>query len=203
MGVVLPPPAISLKVLVTHDGPLDVKTAAQHIEEVARQLEGFHSSGVPGLCVSPSVIFVDETGIARLAVCPIFPPVESDKSSFSLSFIPGVERARLELVDFLAPEAALRSQSIDARSDVYSLGCTMYFLLTGRSPFPNGSVAERLLQHQTATPDTIQSLRPDVPSALVSICETMMAKKPSERFQTAKEVGDAIEAWRTESGAQS
>jgi serine/threonine protein kinase len=77
----------------------------------------------------------------------------------------------------------------------------MYFLLAGRPPFPEGSISERLLKHQTATPDKIQSLRPDVPVALASICETMMAKKPSERFQTAKQVGDAIAAWRTENEA--
>jgi eukaryotic-like serine/threonine-protein kinase len=200
-GAVLPPSAISLKDLVTRAGPLDVKTVAQHIEEVARQLEEFHSSAVLRLHVSPNCIFVDETGIARLVVMPIFPPVVPDESSFFSSFFTEMERAGLGIVDYLAPEAALQSHLIDARSDIYSLGCTMYFLLTGRPPFSEGSISERLLKHQTATPDKIQGLRPDVPLALISICETMMAKKPSERFQTAKEVGDALAAWRAENGA--
>ena len=141
---------------------------------------------------------MDETGIARLAVSFIFAPAEADDSSVLLSIGAEAERFDLEFVDFLAPEMALNSYVNDPRSDIYSLGCTMYFLLAGRPPFPNGNTAERLLQHQIATPETIQSLRPDVPVALVSICETMMAKKPSDRFQTAKKVGDAIAALRAE-----
>ncbi len=192
-----PPSGISLKELVTRDGPLSAKTAAQHIEEVARQLGEIHSSGELHRDVGPDHIFVDETGIARLAVSPISFLSEAAASSFFAK----ADEVVLGNVDFLAPEAALQSHSYDARSDIYSLGCTMYFLLIGRPPFPNGSISERLLQHQTATPDAIQSLRPDVPVVLASICETMIAKKPSERFQTAKEVADAIAAWQSENGA--
>ena len=193
--IAVPPPSgISLKELVTRDGPMDAKTAARHIEEVARQLEEIHSSGTLHRDIRPEHIFLDETGIARLAASPISSLVEDTSS-----ILTEANEARvLSAADFLAPEAALQSHSIDARADIYSLGCTMYFLLTGRPPFPEGSISERLLKHQTATPDKIQSLRPDVPVALISICETMMAKKPSERFQTAKEVADTIVAWRAE-----
>jgi eukaryotic-like serine/threonine-protein kinase len=193
LAAVLPQSGISLKDLVTRAGSLDVITAAQHVEEVAKQLEEIHDSGQLHRNVSPDQIFVDETGIARLTVSPISSLFEADTLSLSAD----AERAVLGSVDFLAPEAALQWHSNDARSDIYSLGCTMYFLLTGRPPFPNGSVSERLLKHQTATPDAIQTLREDVPVALVTICEMMMAKKPSERIQTAKEVGDTIAAWRT------
>jgi serine/threonine protein kinase len=192
--VVLPPPSgISLKELVARDGPLDAKTTARHIEEVARQLEQIHRSGAVHRDVRPEHIFVDETGIARLAAAPISFLGEAAASS---SLTIANEAAVLGSADFLAPEAALSSRSIDARSDIYSLGCTMYFLLTGRPPFPEGSISERLLKHQTTTPIAIQRLRADVPLALISICEKMMAKKSSERFQTAKEVSDTIAAWR-------
>jgi serine/threonine-protein kinase len=193
-----PPSGISLKELVTRDGPLNAKRAAQHVEEVARELGEIHSSGELHRDVRPEHIFVDETGVARLAASPISFLREAAASSFLTN---ANEAAALGSADFLAPEAALQSHRTDARSDIYSLGCTMYFLLTGRPPFPEGSISERLLKHQTATPDKIQSLRPDVPVALASICETMMAKKPSERFQTAKQVGDTIAAWRTENEA--
>jgi eukaryotic-like serine/threonine-protein kinase len=193
--VLRPPSGISLKELITRDGPLGAKTAAQHIEEVARQLGEIHSSGELHRDVRPDHIFVDETGIARLAASPISFLGEAAASS---SLTIANEAAVLGIADFLAPEAALNSHPNDARSDIYSLGCTMYFLLTGRPPFQEGSISERLLKHQTATPDKIQSLRPDVSVALASICETMMAKKPSARFQTAKEVGDTLAAWRAE-----
>jgi len=197
--VAVPPPSgISLKELVTRNCPLGAKTAAQHIEEVARQLGEIHSSGELHRDVRPEHIFVDETGIARLAASPISFLDEAVASSLLTN---ANEAAVLGNSDFLAPEAALQSHSCDARSDIYSLGCAMYFLLTGRPPFPEGSISERLLKHQTATPDKIQSLSPDVPVALASICETMMAKKPSERFQTAKEVADTIAAWRTQDDA--
>jgi serine/threonine protein kinase len=189
-NMVFPPsPGVSLKDLVTRNGPLDAKTTALHIEAVARQLEEIHRSGALHKDVRPEHIFVDAAGKAILTVSPI--------SSFDEYAILSAEAeaAVLGIADFLAPEQVLSSRSIDARADIYSLGCTMYFLLTGRPPFPEGSVSERLLKHQTATPVSIQSLRPDVPLALVSICETMMAKKPSARFQTAKEVADAIAAW--------
>jgi serine/threonine-protein kinase len=195
-ALAVPPPAgISLKVIVTRNGPLDVKTAVQHIEGVARQLEEIHDLGQVHRDVRPDHIFVDETGSAKLALSPISSLAES------LLLSAENEEAVLSSADFLAPEQAIESHLSDARSDIYSLGCTMYFLLTGRPPFPNGSISERLLGHQQATPDTIQSLRPDVPFALISICETMMAKKPSERFQTTKEAGDTIAVWRAENGA--
>jgi serine/threonine-protein kinase len=194
MKAVQPHSGVNLKGFVSRDGPLDVKTAAQHIEEVARQLVEIHSSGELYRDVRPEHIFVDKTGVAKLAVLQISSLDEADTSSLNAE----AEEAVLGSADFLAPEATLQSQSYDARSDIYSLGCTMYFLLTGRPPFPNGSISERLLKHQTATPATIQSLRPDAPLALISMCEKMMAKKPNERFQTAKEVHDTIAAWRTE-----
>jgi serine/threonine-protein kinase len=174
-----------LKELVTRDGPLDVKTAAHHIEEVARQLGEIHSSGELHRDVRPDHIFVDETGIARLAASPIS---FLDEAAASSSLTIANEAAVLGIADFLAPEAAWQSPPTDARSDIYSLGCTMYFLLTGRPPFPEGSISERLLKHQMATPVAIQSLRPDVPLALISICETMMARSPASDFKQRKKL---------------
>jgi serine/threonine protein kinase len=202
LTLVLPPPSgISLKELVTRDGPLDTKAVAQVIEAVARQLEEIHVSGKLHRDVLPDHIFVDGAEIATLAAGPVSFLDDVGASSFLTI---ANEAAVLGSADFLAPEVALQSNLVDARSDIYSLGCTMYFLLTGRPPFPEGSISERLLKHQTATlafpHSMIQCLRPDVPVALISICEMMMAKKPSERFQTAKEVGDTLASWRAENG---
>lgn len=99
------------------------------------------------------------------------------------------------VADYLAPEQALDSERIDGRADIYSLGCTLYFLLVGQAPFPTGTITERLLKLQIAEPQPIGDIRPDVPAALVKICETMMAKKPSYRYQSAAEVISDITTW--------
>ena len=113
-----------------------------------------HSSGELHRDIRPEHVFVDEAGIAKLAVSQISLP----EATMTIAN----EASVLGSADFLAPEKALHSRSVDALV-IYSLGCTMYFLLTGRPPFPEGSISDRLLKHQTATPNTIQSLRPDAP----------------------------------------
>ena len=98
----------------------------------------------------------------------------------------------LGTVDYLAPEQALQTADFDHRADIYSLGCTLYFLLTGHPPFPEGTLAERIMKHQTQEPRSIQEERPDTPPELVEVCRRMMAKEPAARYQTAQEVADAL-----------
>src|SRR5690606_4625681 len=80
-------------------------------------------------------------------------------------------------------------------ADIYSLGCTLYFLLTGHPPFPEGTLAQRLMKHHTEEPASIASERPDTPQELIDICKKMMAKKAKDRYQTAAEVHQALTDW--------
>jgi len=98
----------------------------------------------------------------------------------------------LGTVDYLAPEQALDSPDLDHRVDIYSLGCTLYFLLTGRPPFSEGTLHERILKHQTEAPRAICELRPDAPEDLVEICGRMMAKSPSDRYASAEELSRVL-----------
>ncbi|HEY1068188.1 MAG TPA: hypothetical protein VGE52_18840, partial [Pirellulales bacterium] len=98
----------------------------------------------------------------------------------------------LGTVDFIAPEQAMDGHNVDARADVYSLGCTLYFLLCGQAPFPEGSIAQRLMCHVSRKPKAIESFRDDVPEDLIEICDRMMAKKPEDRFQNADQVRLAL-----------
>src|SRR5262249_47634774 len=96
------------------------------------------------------------------------------------------------IADYRAPEQAVNSQEADVRADVYSLGATFYFLLVGKSPFQEGTVAQKLIWHQVRQPPPIPKLRPEVPEALVAVIEKMMAKDPAQRYQTPAEVAAAL-----------
>jgi hypothetical protein len=116
---------------------------------------------------------------------------ESQSASLTIAH----EENVLGTADFLAPEQALNSHNVDARADIYSLGCTLYFTLTGHPPFPDGSLPHRILMHQTQAPASICVKRPDAPRGLVDICNRMMAKMPDSRYQSAREVADVLHAW--------
>ncbi|MEK6237075.1 MAG: protein kinase, partial [Planctomycetales bacterium] len=127
-----------------------------------------------------------DLGIARMA----------RSNTSNLTMIGG--QAMLGTVDYLAPEQALDAHTVDSRADIYSLGCTLYFLLTGHAPFPEGTQAQRLLAHQVQAPASIAGQRSDAPPELVAICERMMAKEMEERFPNAADVADALRNWQRE-----
>lgn len=95
-------------------------------------------------------------------------------------------------VDYLAPEQALNARGADIRSDIYSLGCTFYFLLTGQPPFPTPKLVNKLREHQEAEPQPVESFRNDMPAGLSAILKRMLAKRPEDRFQTPAAVALAL-----------
>ncbi|HYT93298.1 MAG TPA: protein kinase [Gemmataceae bacterium] len=94
--------------------------------------------------------------------------------------------------DYLSPEQARNANIADIRSDIYSLGCTFYYLLTGQPPFPGGTLVEKLMHHSTAEPKPVESLNPEVTPALTAVLKRMLAKKPEERYQTPAAVAMAL-----------
>jgi hypothetical protein len=95
----------------------------------------------------------------------------------------------------MSPEQAKNSSAVDHRSDLYSLGCTFYYLLTGESPFPNGTPLEKLLQHQMDPPRPVQLIRLEIPPEVSTIVHTLLAKRPEERFQSGAAIAHALEPW--------
>jgi serine/threonine protein kinase len=102
------------------------------------------------------------------------------------------EKSVLGTADYVAPEQTINSHDVDVRADIYSLGATFYFLLAGHPPFPEGTVSQKLIAHQTKRPEPINRVRADVPAELTGVLERMMSKSIGERYQTPGEVYEAL-----------
>ena len=101
----------------------------------------------------------------------------------------------LGTADYIAPEQAAAPRSADIRADIYSLGCTFYYLLAGHPPFPDGTLIEKLKAHSEQVPLPLSTVRPDAPAGLARIVEMMMAKDHSQRFQRPVDVAAALVAF--------
>ena len=180
---------IDLQMLVKRDGPLDPSTAAELIAQSARGLEHAHSKGVIHRDVKPANLLIDQDGVVRLLDMGLALVSADDQESLTVANNENV----LGTADYLAPEQALNSHTVDHRADIYGLGCTLYFLLTGKPPFSDGTLAQRIAKHQTEMPKSIRQVRPNVPGELEGICVKMIQKEAKYRYQTAADVAQVLE----------
>ena len=184
---------IDLGKLVRERGPLPPPAACDYIRQAARGLQHAHEKGLIHRDIKPGnllrandghVIKLLDLGLARL----------QEQGDGSLS--PGDRPALTQLgvivgtVDFIAPEQARDSRRVDARADLYSLGCTFYYLLSGRAPFAGGTPVEKILKHAQEPPPEL----PQMPPPVMAIVHRLMAKKPEDRYASAAEVAGALDA---------
>jgi serine/threonine protein kinase len=187
-----------LQTVVKENGPLDYETAADFIAQAAEGLQHAHESGLIHRDIKPANLLVDEGNVVKILDLGLaLFSSDDDKASLTIAHNENV----LGTADYLSPEQALNSHKIDLRADLYSLGCTLYYLLTGHPPFPEGTLAQRIAKHQSQMPTSIKADRPDAPDTLINICLKMMQKKPQNRYQSAREVADALYAFLAERSA--
>lgn len=172
---------------VNIEGPLSCRQAADYIRQAANGLVYAHQAGLVHRDIKPGNLFVPEDGILRILDLGLAQDFDSEEN-LTREFNERV----LGTADYLAPEQAADSHTVDRRADLYSLGCSLYFLLTGQPPFTEGTLVQRLVAHQTKTPVPVTQFRPDVPSELVSILNAMMEKNRNQRISTASEVAERI-----------
>ncbi len=188
-----------LQELVLKNGLIDLTSAADYIRQSADGLAHAHQTGMVHRDIKPANLLLDKTNVVKIldmGLARFFE--ESDEKSLTVTH----DEKVLGTADYLSPEQALDSHKVDSRADIYSLGCTIYFLLTGQPPFNSGTLAQRLLAHQTQDPPTIRNFRPDIPDSLLNITEKMMQKKAVDRYQTAEEVSNVLVGWLLENGGE-
>lgn len=118
--------------------------------------------------------------------------LRTPKGLTSESTLDDITKCIVGTADYLAPEQARNANQADIRSDLYSLGCSLYFLLTGQPPFPDGTLMQKILLHQQAEPRPIDEIRTDVPAAVTALVKRLMEKDPQNRFQTPASVAMSL-----------
>ncbi len=182
-----------LQKLVKETGPLEYELAAQYIAQAAEGLQHAHEADLVHRDIKPANLLVDESGVVKILDMGLARLDDGDDEQASLTVMH--DENVLGTADYLSPEQAVNSHLVDGRADIYSLGCTLYYILTGHPPFPEGTLPQRILAHQNSTPESIRKDRADVPPELLVICEQMMEKKEEDRQQTAAEVAQQLGSW--------
>jgi len=185
-----------LQRIVKEDGPLSYAAAAEYTRQAAEGLAHAHQAGLIHRDVKPANLLVDQKNVVKVLDLGLARFTDESKASLTVAFDENV----LGTADYLAPEQALNSHGVDARADIYGLGCSLYFLLTGHPPFQGGTLPQRLMMHQKQPPPSIRLDRPDAPDDLVDICMKMLAKNPNNRYQSAAEVAEVLALWLARHG---
>lgn len=180
----------NLRELVLKQGLLSIDEAVCLTRQVAEALQHASERKVVHRDIKPSNILVTQAGQAKLVDMGLARTTELDKSTNDLT----ASGVTLGTFDYISPEQAHDPRGADVRSDIYSLGCTLYFLLTGQPPFPDGTALQKLLLHGTKLPEDPRYFRSDISDSMIAILRKMMAKKPGDRYQ---EPNDLIQDLRT------
>src|SRR5579885_746744 len=182
--------------LVKESGPLPVLTACEYVRQAALGLQHAFERGMVHRDIKPSNLLVTKAAGAEPSGLGVVKILDLGLARLQGMDEPRTALAQIQTVlgtpDYIAPEQARNARNADTRSDLYSLGCTFYYLLTGQPPFPGDVPMEKLLKHWLEEPRPVEQLRPEVPAAVAAVVRKLMAKRPEDRYQVPAELASAL-----------
>jgi serine/threonine-protein kinase len=182
-----------LQTLVTKGGPLSIDQAINCIRQAAVGLAYAHGEGIIHRDIKPANLLLDKKGVVKILDMGLA-RVEGGNEGLTAT------EQMMGTVDYMSPEQATNSRGADGRADIYSLGCTLWFLLTGKRVYDSEFILTRVMQHREAEIPSLMSVRDDVPWVLEQVFHKMLAKQPVDRQQSMEEVAAALEAAQGASG---
>lgn len=182
----------TLESIVQHNGKLPPNLAALYGLQIAQGLTDAHQNSLFHGLVKPSNIMIGSDNQARMLDFGIGSLLVENEGE-SLVDTMSTANTLTSGLDCASPESIMEPTNRTPAGDQYSLGCVLYYCLTGRVPFPEGSAVEKMMAHQNKDPMPIQELAPDVPDEFVDVIKRLMAKVPEERFSGCDELVEALE----------
>lgn len=180
-----------LSALVKKEGPLPLEQALNCIWQAAQGLDAAHAEGVVHRDIKPGNLLLDKKGTVKILDMGLARFGGDGGGNTDLTSTGNV----MGTVDYMAPEQAVNTKTADGRADIYSLGCSLYYLLAGKAIYEGDTLVAKLLAHREKPIPSIRTVRPEVPAEVESILTRMVAKTVEERYQTMREVATALQRW--------
>src|SRR5262249_32872460 len=187
----------TLEKIVQREGKLSPAAAVAYAVRAAEGLENVHQQGLFHGLLKPSNLMIGTDGTVRIldfGIGCLLAETEGESLVDTMSTANSVSNG----LDCASPESIMDPTNLTAVGDQYSLGCVLYFCLTGQYPFPDGSAVEKMMAHQTKTPQPVKELNPAVPDGLIEVVNKLLAKTPNGRFAAFEEVVSALQPFAME-----
>lgn len=182
--------------LVKDQGLLTVPKAVNYVLQVARGLDHTHKRGIVHRDIKPSNLLLDGEGTVKILDMGLVRFTESQRKDGKTDDGLTETGDIMGSFDYIAPEQAIDTKRADQRADIYSLGCTLHYLLTGKPPYVGDTSMQKLLAHRDTAIPALRKVRTDVPLALDAVFHRMVAKKSEDRYETMSEVIRDLDACR-------